>query len=296
MTFFIDPLETSGSSMSLTTPFAAPDVVGDVDRRQQALQIEPAPVLMKAIAETMASTHAHACKVVLAPNSSGVLPDVTSMAPAARLLFEPLEPFTHVHVVQAMIIIKRVLEDNRHHSVALTAGDPNPLPRLAKDITGHNVGKQLFSNLEVDVLPFATTRIPRCRADINPDHKDVIPHQGKNQHNYEQNYSISELECLAIIESIEYFRVFLFGRHFTIYSDHQALVYLKNIKNPSVSRKRNVRVYHRKKYTDNVIQTSRLEHRSSQLVANDRKNKDRRMKKDMNIFKVSNRGREIYHP
>ncbi|UYV78714.1 K02A2.6-like [Cordylochernes scorpioides] len=51
---------------------------------------------------------------------------------------------------------------------------------------------------------------------------------------YEQNYSISELECLAIIESIEYFRVYLLGRHFTIYSDHQALVYLKNIKNPSV--------------------------------------------------------------
>ncbi|UYV62716.1 hypothetical protein LAZ67_2001688 [Cordylochernes scorpioides] len=50
---------------------------------------------------------------------------------------------------------------------------------------------------------------------------------------YEQNYSISELECLAIIESIEYFRVYLLGRHFTIYSDHQALVYLKNIKNPS---------------------------------------------------------------
>ncbi|UYV69337.1 hypothetical protein LAZ67_6003267 [Cordylochernes scorpioides] len=37
----------------------------------------------------------------------------------------------------------------------------------------------------------------------------------------------------AIIESIEYFRVYLLGRHFTIYSDHQALVYLKNIKNPS---------------------------------------------------------------
>ncbi|UYV77655.1 hypothetical protein LAZ67_15001827 [Cordylochernes scorpioides] len=50
---------------------------------------------------------------------------------------------------------------------------------------------------------------------------------------YEQNYSISELECLAIIESIEYFRVYLLGRHFTIDSDHQALVYLKNIKNPS---------------------------------------------------------------
>ncbi|UYV84554.1 hypothetical protein LAZ67_X002600, partial [Cordylochernes scorpioides] len=50
---------------------------------------------------------------------------------------------------------------------------------------------------------------------------------------YEQNYSISELECLAIIESIEYSMVYLLGRHFTIYSDDQALVYLKNIKNPS---------------------------------------------------------------
>ncbi|UYV70373.1 hypothetical protein LAZ67_7002760 [Cordylochernes scorpioides] len=44
------------------------------------------------------------------------------------------------------------------------------------------MGKQLFADL-VDTLPFATTRIPRCRADINPDHKDVIPLQGKNQHN-----------------------------------------------------------------------------------------------------------------
>ncbi|UYV67939.1 hypothetical protein LAZ67_5002550 [Cordylochernes scorpioides] len=228
-------------------------------------------------------------------------------------------------------------------NVTLTVGDPNPLPRLAKDITGHNMGKQRFADLEVDVLPFATTRIPRCprnpgnqphRADINPDNKDVIPHQGKRtsiiipgENNLTSdlidkyhkinnlldlklirllkefaeifptdpfkvptlhiqpvqikpntdrvirlrpyripftyrkeidiqinemlknniiepaigdyaspitlNYSISELECLAIIESIEYFRVYLLGRHFTIYSDHQALVYLKNIKNPS---------------------------------------------------------------
>ncbi|UYV83410.1 hypothetical protein LAZ67_23000910 [Cordylochernes scorpioides] len=97
----------------------------------------------------------------------------------------------------------RVLGDNRHHSVTLTVGDPNPLPRLAKDITGHSMGKQHFADLEVDVLPFATTRIPRCprnpwnqphRADINPDHKDVIPHQGKNQHNiYSGIYRDEEL-------------------------------------------------------------------------------------------------------
>ncbi|UYV79998.1 hypothetical protein LAZ67_18001365 [Cordylochernes scorpioides] len=50
---------------------------------------------------------------------------------------------------------------------------------------------------------------------------------------HERNYTISELECLAIVESIEKFRIYLFGTKFTVYSDHQALQWLKTIKNPS---------------------------------------------------------------
>ncbi|UYV64966.1 hypothetical protein LAZ67_3002583 [Cordylochernes scorpioides] len=50
---------------------------------------------------------------------------------------------------------------------------------------------------------------------------------------HEQNYTISELECLAIIESVEKFRIYLTGTKFTIFSDHHALQWLKSIKNPT---------------------------------------------------------------
>ncbi|UYV63762.1 hypothetical protein LAZ67_2005540 [Cordylochernes scorpioides] len=45
--------------------------------------------------------------------------------------------------------------------------------------------------------------------------------------------SISELECLAIVESVDKFRVCLMDRKFNIFSDHPALQWLKKIKNPS---------------------------------------------------------------
>ncbi|UYV82485.1 hypothetical protein LAZ67_21002448 [Cordylochernes scorpioides] len=45
--------------------------------------------------------------------------------------------------------------------------------------------------------------------------------------------TVSELECLAIVESVNKFRIYLTGIKFTIYTDHQALQWLKTIKNPS---------------------------------------------------------------
>ncbi|UYV68762.1 hypothetical protein LAZ67_6000728 [Cordylochernes scorpioides] len=62
-----------------------------------------------------------------------------------------------------------------------------------------------------------------------------IPHSITVEHYapHERNYTISELECLAIVESIEKFRIYLSGTKFTVYSDHQALQWLKTIKNPS---------------------------------------------------------------
>ena len=50
---------------------------------------------------------------------------------------------------------------------------------------------------------------------------------------YQRNYSSTELECLAIIESIEYWHHYLYGQKFTVITDHQALRWLRNIKKPN---------------------------------------------------------------
>jgi hypothetical protein len=46
----------------------------------------------------------------------------------------------------------------------------------------------------------------------------------------EQNYPITEQECLAIIWAVQHFHKFLIGRKFTIVTDHSALKTLTTAK------------------------------------------------------------------
>lgn len=47
---------------------------------------------------------------------------------------------------------------------------------------------------------------------------------------YEQNYAVTELECLAIIDALDKFHYYIHGKPFTIHTDHAALVWLKKVK------------------------------------------------------------------
>jgi hypothetical protein len=49
---------------------------------------------------------------------------------------------------------------------------------------------------------------------------------------YQRNYSTTELECLAIIESIEYWHCYLYGKEFTVMTDHQPLQGVIKVKKP----------------------------------------------------------------
>jgi len=48
----------------------------------------------------------------------------------------------------------------------------------------------------------------------------------------EKNYTVSEKECLAVVQAIKKFRGFIECSHFTVETDHQALCWLKNVKEP----------------------------------------------------------------
>ncbi|UYV77918.1 hypothetical protein LAZ67_15002842 [Cordylochernes scorpioides] len=69
---------------------------------------------------------------------------------------------------------------------------------------------------------------------VYPDGKTyTVQHFSRSLRAHERSYSDLELQCLAIVESVDNFRACLMGRKFTILSDHPALQWLKGIKAPS---------------------------------------------------------------
>lgn len=58
----------------------------------------------------------------------------------------------------------------------------------------------------------------------------VIAFGGRSLNKFERNYSISERECLAIIEGIKSYHVYLADKPFIVFTDHSALKWLQSVK------------------------------------------------------------------
>ncbi|UYV72011.1 hypothetical protein LAZ67_9001548, partial [Cordylochernes scorpioides] len=68
-----------------------------------------------------------------------------------------------------------------------------------------------------------------------PDEQGILHPIGyfsRKLHPYEQNYTASEIETLAIINSVQRFHTYIHNIHFTLHTDHLPLKWLKNVKNP----------------------------------------------------------------
>ena len=60
-----------------------------------------------------------------------------------------------------------------------------------------------------------------------------IAYMGRTLRPLERKYSISERECLALVEGVRQYTHFLEHQHFTVVTDHSALKWLRNIKHSS---------------------------------------------------------------
>lgn len=60
-----------------------------------------------------------------------------------------------------------------------------------------------------------------------------VVYASKAFNKHEKNKPPIEKELLAVHYAITQFRPYIYGRHFTVYSDHKPLAYLYNLKNPS---------------------------------------------------------------
>lgn len=67
---------------------------------------------------------------------------------------------------------------------------------------------------------------------IKDGKEQVIAYFSKSLSRPERNYCVTRRELLAVVESVKHFHHYLYGRYFTIRTDHGALNWLMHFKNP----------------------------------------------------------------
>ncbi|UYV70265.1 K02A2.6-like, partial [Cordylochernes scorpioides] len=66
----------------------------------------------------------------------------------------------------------------------------------------------------------------------NDNQEHVISYYSRKLLPHQQNHSAFEMECFAVVQSVEYFEVYLENNTFEVITDHSALEWLFNVKKP----------------------------------------------------------------
>ena len=91
-----------------------------------------------------------------------------------------------------------------------------------QNITEH---RHFVSNRETRIVCDASREgLGAALKQETPDGWATIAYASRFLNSCEQKYSVNELELLAAVWAIEHFKYYLYGRRFTLITDHQALV------------------------------------------------------------------------
>ena len=63
---------------------------------------------------------------------------------------------------------------------------------------------------------------------IRDNEESPVAYYSKQLSPAEKNYTVTELECLAVVTAINHFAIHLFGHDFTLVTDHHALAALRS--------------------------------------------------------------------
>ena len=64
---------------------------------------------------------------------------------------------------------------------------------------------------------------------IGDNEESPVAYYSKQLSPAEKNYTVTELECLAVVRAIDHFAIHLLGRDFTLVMDHHALAALHSL-------------------------------------------------------------------
>ncbi|GFW21302.1 transposon Tf2-9 polyprotein [Trichonephila clavipes] len=140
-------------------------------------------------------------------SSNGVRPDPDKIK--ASLLKSGVEFHWGPEEVEAFHSLKKALTSDP----VLGMYDERASTEIHTDASGYGIGAVLVQ--------------------IQNNVEKVIAYTSRTLTKAEKNYSTTERECLAIVWATNKFRPYIFGKHFTVVTDHHSLCCLMNLKDPS---------------------------------------------------------------